>query len=320
MKVNRRRFLPAGASADAVVAVIATPRALLALSPVRATQTPVSRRRLVGLLLVALLGWTPPCLAADPGADWIEPMKQVHAWFTGSRGTFALFGDSITVSLAFWAPLEGDPKGMDPALSQAHQMVKAYMKRECWRQWRGPAFGNEGRMNIRWAHANVDRWLTKLNPEVAVIMFGSNDVGELEAVEYEQKTREVVRRCLAHGTIVLLTTLPPRSGRLEKSRQFAEIVRKLAREEHVPLVDYFAAVLERRPDDWDGTLPQFKQTPGDEYQVPTLIARDGVHPSNPRQYTDYSEAALRHNGFALRNYVTLLAYASVIEQVLPSAK
>jgi hypothetical protein len=114
--------------------------------------------------------------------------------------------------------------------------------------------------------------------------------------------------------------MPPRSGRLEKSRQFAEAARKVAREERVPLVDYFAAILERRPDDWDGALPQFRQTPGDEYQVPTLIARDGVHPSNPRQFNDISDASLRHNGFALRNYVTLLAYAAVIENVLQPGK
>ena len=267
------------------------------------------------LCLTALPAWAAPVTASD----WIEPMKQVHARFKGNRGTFALFGDSITYSLAFWAPLEWEPKVMNPTMARAYPKVKACMKAECWRQWRGPAFGNEGRMTIRWAHANVDRWLQKLNPEAAVIMFGSNDVGELDAIEYEQKTREVVRRCLTNGTVVLLTTMPPRSGRLEKSKQFAEIARKIAAEEHVLLVDYFAAILERRPEDWDGTLPQFKQTPGDEYQVPTLIARDGVHPSNPRAFADYSDESLRHNGFALRNYLTLTAYSAMIENVLQPA-
>lgn len=258
--------------------------------------------------------------AGEPSHDWIEPMQKVHARFTGQPGTLALFGDSITISLAFWAPLEWEPKAMNPAMSRAYHKVKDYMNPQCWRQWRGPDYGNEGRMTIRWAHTNVDGWLKKLNPEVAVLMFGSNDVGGLEAAEYEQKTREVVRRCLRHGTIVLLTTMPPHSGRFEKSRQFAEAARKIAREEQVPLVDYFAAILERRPEDWNGTLPQFKETPGDVYQVPTLISRDGVHPSNPRAFSDYSEASLRRNGFALRNYLTLLAYAAVIEKVLQPVK
>lgn len=316
MKLTRLKFLAARAH-DAVTAT----------GTLRAASRGYSRRAInnsahaghpfVWLCLAVLLGPTALTSAAAPEVDWVEPMKQVHARFTGNRGTLALFGDSITVSLAFWAPLEWDPKGLSPVMARAHQRVKGYMKPECWRQWRGPAFGNEGRMTIRWAQANVGQWLQKLNPEVAVIMFGSNDVGALEAMEYEQKTREVVRRCLTNGTVVLLTTMPPRSGRLEKSKRFAEVVRKVAREEHVVLVDYFAAILERRPEDWDGALAQFKQTPGDEYQVPTLIARDGVHPSNPRPFADYSDESLRCNGFALRNYLTVLAYAAVIEKVLP---
>jgi lysophospholipase L1-like esterase len=248
---------------------------------------------------------------------WIGPMQKVHSRFSGTQGTFAQFGDSITITMAFWAPLAGEPQHMSADTARAHAVVKAHMKSECWSKWKGPEFGNNGSMTIRWALANVDRWLTKLNPEVAVIMFGSNDVGQMGADEYEQKTREVVERCLKNGTVVLLTTAPPRNGHVEKSKAFAEAVRRIAREQGVPLIDYCDEILRRRPQDWDGTLPQFKSLPGDEYQVPTLIARDGVHPSNPKQYAnDFSDEGLSHNGFALRNYLTLTAYAEVIAQVL----
>jgi hypothetical protein len=85
----------------------------------------------------------------------------------------------------------------------------------------------------------------------------------------------------------------------------------------VPLVDFFAECLKRRPDDWDGTLPKFNDGNKDVYQVPTLISRDGVHPSNPKQFSgDYSEDGLRSNGFVLRNYLTLIAYADVIKHIL----
>jgi hypothetical protein len=222
--------------------------------------------------------------------------------------------------LAFWAPLAWEAKHLDPQAAQAYQRVKRYMKPECWNKWKGPQFGNEGSMTIRWALQNVDTWLKTLNPEAAVILFGSNDVGQMEAAEYEVKTRQVIQRCLANGTIVLLTTMPPRSGQLAKSRRFAAVARGLARELKIPLVDYSAAILERRPDDWDGSLPQFQDSPGDEYQVPTLIARDGVHPSNPQRWaSDYSWEGLRHNGYTLRNYLTLLAYGEVIAKVLDPA-
>jgi lysophospholipase L1-like esterase len=248
--------------------------------------------------------------------DWVQPMRDVHARFTGTPGTFAHFGDSITVSLAFWAGLESKPKNMRPDVEKAYELVKRYQKPECWRGWKGPDFGNNGSMTIRWADENVDKWLTKLNPEVVLIMFGSNDVGQMEVQEYAAKTRSVAERCLKNGTIVILSTMPPRSGKVEKSAQFADVVRKLAAELRVPLSDYHAEILKRRPDDWDGTLPQFKDAPGDVYQVPTLISRDGVHPSNPHDFAgDFSEEALRTNGFALRGYATLMSYADVIEKV-----
>lgn len=262
-------------------------------------------------------------LREQPGqrAPWVEAMRKVHARFTGAPGTFAHFGDSITVTMAFWAPLAGAPKNMDAEMARALALVKGRLQPECWSRWKGPDFGNNGSMTIRWAEANVDRWLRSLNPEVVLILFGSNDVGQMDLNEYETNTREVAKRCLKNGTVVILSTMPPRAGHFPKAKEFAEAVRKIATELKLPLVDYFGEILRRRPEDWNGALPQFREIPGDEYQVPTLISRDGVHPSNPRQFAgDYSAEALRSNGYGLRNYLTLLAYADVVRSVLRPAR
>jgi lysophospholipase L1-like esterase len=262
-----------------------------------------------------------PLRAADADAKyWVEPMKKVHAKFSGTKGTFAQFGDSITVTLAYWASLQGAPKNMNAEATKAHELVKAYMKPECWRDWKGPEFGSQGSMTIRWAHENVDKWLKKNNPEVALIMFGTNDLTQVDAAEYEKKTREVVDKCLKNGTIVILSTIPPRSGQVEKAKKFAEIVRQVAKDLKVPLVDYQAEILKRRPDDWDGSLAKFKEAAKDVYQVPTLIAGDGVHPSNPSKFSDCSEESLKSNGYLLRSYLTLLGYADVVREVLQPAK
>ncbi len=253
---------------------------------------------------------------AGEAAYWVEPMRKVHARFNGKKGTFAHFGDSITVSMAFWASL-GQRRNMDGATQAAYDLVNGYMKKACWREWKGPKFGNTGSMTIRWAHENVDTWLKDLNPEVALIMFGTNDLGPLNVDEYEAKTREVVKKCLAGGTVVILSTIPPKHGRDEKCKAFVEAVRRVARDMKVPLCDYYQAVMDRRPDDWDGRLEKFKGVPGGTYEVPTLISRDGVHPSNPKQWQgDYSEEGLKHNGFVLRNYVVLHAYADLVRKVL----
>ena len=233
------------------------------------------------------------CRVQLGGSDevWVPAMKAVHEKFKGERGTYAQFGDSITVSRAFWFGLKYAPKNASPEMTKALGLVKDYMLEDCW-DWKGPEYGNEGQMTIRWAHQNVDKWLKELNPEVALMMFGTNDLGSLELPEYDTKTREVVQKCLDNGTILILSTIPPKHGQAEKAAVFADAVRRIAREMKVPLTDYHAEILRRRPDDWDGAADQFRQYQG--YDVPTLISRDGVHPSNPQQYAnDYSAEGLR---------------------------
>jgi lysophospholipase L1-like esterase len=267
---------------------------------------------LAALLLIAL----PMSVRADEPPAWVAAMKKVHADFKGTPGTFAHFGDSITVSKAFWTPLSYEPKKMSPEMGKARDAVKEYLKKECWADWKGADYGNDGGQTIRWADANVDKWLKKLNPEVVLIMFGTNDLTGVPLEEYDKKTRSVVERCLKNGSVVILTTIPPRAGLADKAKQFADVQRKIAQDLKLPLIDYQAEILKRCPDDWDGSLPKFKDSPGDEYQVPTLIARDGVHPSNPAKYNDYSEEGLSHNGYALRTYLTLMTYANVLRSVL----
>jgi hypothetical protein len=265
--------------------------------------------------LAAFMLLTALASAEDKAPAWAAPMREVHAKFTGTRGTCALFGDSITVSLAFWAGLPAAGKGLDADAKADFEAVNAHMRKECWRDWRGPAYGNEGRTTVRWADDNVAKWLKKLNPETAVILFGTNDLNEVPLDEYEKKLRAVTRKCLDNGTVPILTTIPPRSGMLEKSKKYAQAVRKVAADLRVPLCDYQAAILERRPEDWDGAAEKFKGY--ETYEVPTLLSRDGVHPSNPKKYAgDYSAEGLKSNGFGLRNYVTARSYAAVIRHVL----
>lgn len=266
---------------------------------------------LLGLCILIVVAAAPK---SDDNSYWVEPMKKVHAKFTGTKGTFAHFGDSITVSMAFWTALQYQRKNAPPNTEAAFALVKGTMRPECWREWKGPQFGNEGGMTIRWAQKNCDQWLAKLKPEVALIMFGTNDLGSVPLDEYEAKTREVVKKCLDNGTVVILSTIPPRHGQAEKAAKFADAVRKIAHDVNVPLSDYHAEILKRRPDDWDGAMEKF----GDykDYDVPTLIARDGVHPSHPAKYRDdYSDEALRCDGYSLRNYLVLMKYALVIERL-----
>jgi lysophospholipase L1-like esterase len=273
------------------------------------------------LYLVAVVLLAPATARADDSPVWVESMKQVHTKFNGKPGTLALFGDSITVTKAFWSPLGYASKDIPEPLAKNLQVVKAYMLDDCWSKWRDSEYGSASGKTTHWAEENIDTWLKKLNPEAVVLMFGTNDLNQIEAKEYETRTRSVIGKCLKNGTVVILTTIPPRAGAERKSKEFAEVQRKIATDLKLPLIDYQAEILKRRPEDWNGGLPQFKADAAkDGYSVPTLIAADGVHPSNPSKFQDYSEESLNKNGYQLRTVLTLNAYADVIRLVLAPPK
>lgn len=256
-----------------------------------------------------------PAGAHTAGADWIAAAKETHAKFKGEKGTLANFGDSITISGAYWQSIQGGGKNMDKPTQAAYDLVKSHMKKDCW-GWKGPEYGNTGSMTINWARDNVDKWLAKTNPEVAIIMFGSNDCPGMKLEEYEASYRTVIEKCAANGTILVLMTMPPKHGCDEKAKLYVEVVRKLAKECKLPLSDYYKAIKDRRPDDWDGADAKFKPAEGekaDVYNVKAPISRDGVHPSNPSAYGgDFSEEGLKNNGFLLRSWCSLMSYADVI--------
>jgi parallel beta-helix repeat protein len=264
---------------------------------------------LVACLLAAACAAMPA--VGQDAADWRANLQRVHARFAGRSGTFAQFGDSITDTMAFWTPLLTARRNASPAMERAFDVVKAYQRPECWRDWKGPQFGSEGGQTTTWALKNVDGWLKRLNPEVALILFGTNDLRTMEADEYAANLRTLVRRCLDNGTFVILSTVPPRHGFERKAFAFAEAARRVARELQVPVTDLHAEIMKRRQNDWDGATDKFSAYK--DYDVPTLISRDGVHPSNPQQYqNDYSDEALAKCGYSLRNYLTLVRYAEVV--------
>ena len=276
------------------------------------------RLRSVAIVLLAAFSLQPPLAEAAEQSAWAPAMRKVHADFKGKGGTFAHFGDSITYSMAFWSSLQWKPAKAVDGLEQSRQRVLKYMLEDCWRGWKGAAYGNYSGKTVAWANSNADRWLKKLNPEVVLVMFGTNDLGGVSVEKYEKGLRKLVARCLANGSVVILSTIPPRSGHVKKAAEYAKVARKIAKELSVPLSDFHAEILKRRPDDWNGSAAKFKGYK--TYETPTLIAGDGVHPSNPAKWgRDFSAEGLRHNGFNLRSYLTLKAYVEVIEKVLATA-
>jgi len=267
--------------------------------------------RMCGLLRLAVVFalLAPTARADEP--EWIQAMRKVHANNEGETGVLAHFGDSITYSMAYFAPLQYAGKAkMSPDTRDALNLIDGYMRKECYR-WKGPDKGNYSGQTAAWGVKNVDNWIATLEPEVALIMFGTNDIrrGSIEA--YEKNLRALIQKCLDNGVVVILSTIPPMHGFDDKVRQAVEVQRQVAADLNVPLIDFYAHVINRRPKDWDGSLPQYAGF--SQWEVPTIISKDGVHPSNPQQWRgDYTEEGLSRNGNVLRTYLALMAYAEVI--------
>jgi lysophospholipase L1-like esterase len=263
--------------------------------------------------------------------DWVEPMKAVHARFKGKPGVFVCWGDSISQQAQYWSPLKNGGTGMDPAMQQAYTLIKSYMRDECW-GWKGSKYGNEGGMTSLWGKDNVDKWLKEMNPEAVILLFGANDQDRSDKLTPQQKMADcleametIVKKSLDNGTVVIMTTMAPRKNR--RCDIYSEQMVKLAGKYHLPVCDYLGAILQRRPTDWDGSLPQFSEfhDRSQRFEAPTLISGDGEHPSAPKAFLDdYSEEGLKTNGCGLHTYVTALAYAEVIHKVfgmpLPEGK
>ena len=177
--------------------------------------------------------------------------------------------------------------------------IQSYLQPDCWKWQQDDVVEENGaklRTTIDWplaidAHRplrNIDYWLHRLDPEIAVVMWGSND-SLLPIGGFAGKLRAVVVAIKSNGTIPVLTTIPPRQGRVKETTRIAEMIREVARTEHVPLIDYQGAILARAPNgSWNGADvfqkggANAQTNKADPYDVPRLIAGDGIHPSNPK--------------------------------------
>lgn len=227
----------------------------------------------------------------------------------GNRpGVFAKIGDSITASPSFlqalacrsprlgpWSDLRGTlelfattsvPQGSEEArcpVSNSYSRLgmaavggwragDALLPRESFPECQGlPAVSCE---------------LQLLRPSVALIMFGTNDLEDLTAIEFRGDLARLTRLVSSAGTIPVVSTIPPRPRWPYPKRvaRFNAEIAALAENRALPLWNFWRQLVE----------------PG----VPNQgLSEDGVHPSvlcPPCTAIDFRPAGLRY-GYALRN-------------------
>ncbi len=133
-----------------------------------------------------------------------------------------------------------------------------------------------------------------VKPSIAIIMLGTNDVPGTPEESYESALRNVVETTLANGVVPILSTLPDlrRPGLEGRVEAFNYIVKKLAYEYDIPLLDYWAA-LQGLPNQG--------------------LGRDGVHPTwaPSGHYADFAPEYLTQYGMPVRALTALQALDAV---------
>lgn len=133
-------------------------------------------------------------------------------------------------------------------------------------------------------------------PAVALIMFGTNDVGFVEEAVYHANLENIVRRTMAQGIIPVVSTIPNRIGYEGAVQRFNGIIAAVARENRIPLWDYYTATV---------NLPNYGLT------------FDGIHPSEGPIGVDGTANFRPDNlyyGYVVRN-LTALQMLNAIRRV-----
>jgi hypothetical protein len=276
------------------------------------------------LVALALLALGAVVSRESSGAEWeelpvvpaLDPVVAGHLEKVAGRGerlgnrpgVFVKIGDSITASPSFlqalacrsprlgaWSGLRSTleffgrtavPAGSEEALCPVSnsysrlgvaavggwRAIDALAPRESFPECQGlPAVSCE---------------LQLLRPSVALIMFGTNDLKDFNAVEFRRYLARVAQLVSSAGTIPVISTIPPRRQRPFSQRvaRFNAEIAALAENRALPLWNFWRQMT----------------GPG----VPRRgLSRDGVHPSSvcpPCTAIDFRPAGLRY-GYALRN-------------------
>ena len=176
----------------------------------------------------------------------------------------ATLGDSITAGAPRWSP---NPK------------LRKYLRGRATResQWQyGADRALDGRFRFRNCGVEGDRTdeielrleACAADAQILVVQGGTNDIAQGHTpVSAAANIRQMVRRARDAGLVVLVTTVPPINARhprwAPEVRRLNDLIRALAREEDVSVIDFFKLLEDpRRP----GRMR------------PDLTA-DGVHPT-----------------------------------------
>lgn len=246
--------------------------------------------------------------------DYVAPMKEVARKFNGTQGVVIHIGDSITYANPYgqWARYGKGQTDSDKAvLKWMHAGEKNNL--DGWHLASVDRPG--GRSDTAVGGIRIDEFLkggksgipplkdlvTKYNPQLIVLMLGTNDLSANRPVEkYKADMEQAVKLILQNGTVLILSTLPPHPNRQELGKGYNAVLRELGKKYGLPMIDYGGHILQLRPTDWNGTL----------------LGKNDVHPSHAGlSAAEPTEDNLKSGGYLLRGWLSVQKIREVKEKV-----
>jgi lysophospholipase L1-like esterase len=207
-----------------------------------------------------------PAVQIADRMNYAEHLRTVRARRPGKvrHDVFLFAGDSIT------------------AASRYTQILGSWLARGL------PVRQGVGTVTAEYGAQNIQRYLRDALPEFAVIMYGTNDVGQgLPVSQSMRHLSSIVDACLESGTIPILATIPPRGYNARSQgdqERYNRAVVELARKRRVPVSYVFEEMM--------------------QHDLKEDVLSDGIH-LRPERGNDLAGRALRQTMdqvyFALRD-------------------
>ena len=251
--------------------------------------------------------------------DYAPAMKEVARRFTGTEGVVLHLGDSITVAAPYtaWARNGRGKAPEDESILQwshcgeRNDLDGWYLaSHEAGEYWSYTAAGgvraDQFLAGGYGGLVSLAEMIEKYNPQVAIVMLGTNDAWTGRAVgDYLSDMEETVRQLLDNGTIPILSTIPQMIPAPDLGDQYNQGLWELAARHKLPVIDFHGEIAARQPDGaWNGTL----------------LNKDDPHPTDSRAgVTPESEPTpenLKESGYLLRGWLSVKKLIEVKARVL----
>jgi len=250
-----------------------------------------------------------------PEPSYAVAARNISAKFTGNKGVVLHIGDSITYANPYSAwPRYGVGKSdIDKATLKWMHTNADDKTKDGWHLARvdhpdggrseTASSGMRADELLKGGHNKLpafEKLLKKYRPQAIVLMIGTNDASAQRRVSaYIADVEKMVELALEQNAIPIITTIPPHVQQGKLATSYNTALRELAKKQQLPLIDYEAEILKRRPNDWNGTLLQ----------------KNDVHPSGDVGKTtvasEPTEENLSKSGYLLRGWLTLQKLSEV---------